>query len=575
MKILLIYPYWLEARVHTEDVVNAPIGVYYIGAVLKEEGYDVEILNWHDMNGMARKIREILEDKKPDVIGFSILQANRFGGLEIARIAKELNPDVKIVFGGVSATFLWKHFLKNFPEVDFVVLGEGEYTFLNLVRCIEKGEYERLKDIGGLAFREDGKLVKTKESELITNLDELPNPAKYFTYQHLSLTRGCPGKCTFCGSPMFWGPKVRSHSADYFVDQLEAQYKRGISFFYVSDDTFTMNKKRVIEVCEKILEKGLQINWAAISRVNYVNEEVLSWMRRAGCIQISFGVESGSEKIRQVLNKKITAEQIKSAFAAAMKYGILARAYFIYGCPGENKRTIQDTIDLIREIKPLVINFFVLSLFPGTALYRDFQKKARVPDDVWLKPIEDIKYFETDPKLSEEMVFSFGQKIKTAYYESLPAFVDAIELVDEKEFYPLHSDFCARLGMTFDQGDYARNEAVPEKQRLAEDLYKKALAYFPDSTAYLGLGMILQRKRQYKESIGLLSEGVSHFPDNERLSLCLAVSYMNLGDFEMALSHLLKFQDSKQAVHFAAICHKALGNFDSERALLEKLQSMP
>jgi len=575
MKILLIYPYWLEARVHTEDVVNAPIGVYYIGAVLKENHYDVEILNWHDMNGMARKIREVLQEKKPDIIGFSILQANRFGGVEIARIAKELNPDVKIVFGGVSATFLWKHFLAHFPEVDFVVLGEGEYTFLNLVQCLEKGKNERLKDIDGLAFRENGKPVKTRDVELVSNLDELPNPAKYFTYQHLSLTRGCPGKCTFCGSPMFWGPKVRSHSADYFVAQLETLYNKGITFFYVSDDTFTLNKKRVIRICEKILEKGLKINWAAISRVNYVNEEVLSWMRRAGCIQISFGVESGSEKIRRVLNKKITTGQIKSAFAAAMKYGILARAYFIYGCPGENKKTIQETIDLIREIKPLVINFFVLSLFPGTALYQEFQKKSRIPDDIWLKPIEDIKYFETDPKLSEEMVFSFGQKIKTAYYESLPSFVDAIELVDEKEFHALHADFCARLGMTFDHGDYAQNEAVPDKQRLAEDLYKKALGYFPDSTAYLGLGMIQQKKRLYAESIEVLSKGVSDFPESEKLSLCLAVSYMNLGDFDKALSLLLKFQDSKQAVHFAAICHKAMGDLENESAFLEKLQSMP
>ena len=110
MKILLIYPYWLEPRVHTEDVVNAPIGVYYIGAVLKENHYHVEILNWHHMRGKTNSIKEALKEKKPDVIGFSILQANRFGGLEIARIAKELNPRVKIVFGGVTPTFLWEHF---------------------------------------------------------------------------------------------------------------------------------------------------------------------------------------------------------------------------------------------------------------------------------------------------------------------------------------------------------------------------------------------------------------------------------------------------------------------------------
>ncbi|PQP32953.1 B12-binding domain-containing radical SAM protein, partial [Desulfobacteraceae bacterium SEEP-SAG10] len=205
MKILLIYPYWLEERVNTEDVVVPPIGMYYVGAVLKENNYDVEILNWCKINETPEKISEILLEKKPDVIGFSILQANRWGGIEIAIIAKQIDPEVKIVFGGVSATFLWEHFLTHFPEIDFVVMGEGEYTFLHLVRCLEKGEDEHIGNIRGIAFKKDGKVARTKPTEYIKDLDQLPVPAKYFEYQHLSLTRGCPGKCTFCGSPKFWG----------------------------------------------------------------------------------------------------------------------------------------------------------------------------------------------------------------------------------------------------------------------------------------------------------------------------------------------------------------------------------
>ena len=206
MKILLIYPYWLEKRSNTDDVVVPPIGIYYVGAVLKENHYDVEILNWCKINETPEKINEILLEKKPDVIGFSILQANRWGGIEIAQIAKQIDPKVKIVFGGASATFLWEHFLTHFPQIDFVVIGEGEYTFLNLIRCIEKGEEEQVGNIRGIAFRKDGKIVRTEPAWPIQDLDQLPVPAKYFEYQHLSLTRGCPGKCTFCGSPKFWGP---------------------------------------------------------------------------------------------------------------------------------------------------------------------------------------------------------------------------------------------------------------------------------------------------------------------------------------------------------------------------------
>ena len=574
MKILLIYPYWLEERSNTEDVVVAPIGIYYVGAVLKENHYDVEILNWNNINETPEKIEKTLLEKKPDVIGFSILQANRWGGIEIARIAKKVDPKVKIVFGGVSATFLWEHFLTHFPEIDFVVIGEGEYAFLNLIRSIEKGQDEHMGNIKGIAFRRKGKVVRTEPAEPIQDLDQLPVPAKYFEYRHLSLTRGCPGKCNFCGSPKFWGPRVRFHSAEYFVDEIELLYKKGVNHFYFSDDTFSINKKQVIEICKKILEKNLKIEWVAISRVNYMNEEILSWMRKAGCIQISYGVESGSKKIRDSLNKKITTGEIEKAFDVTSKYGILPRAYFIYGCPGESRETIQETIELIKRIKPLVIHFFVLSLFPGTTLYTEYKKQFNVSDDIWLNRIEDIKYFETDPKLSHEVIHSFGEKMRTKYYELLPAIVDGIELIDKKEFYPMHADFCSRLGMTFDHGDYAGNKAIKGKEKIAEKLYIKALKYFPDPHAYLGLGILNQKKRSYHESVVILSKGVKHFPDNEQLYMCLGISHMNLGAFKTALSFFLKLQHSKQALGFIVSCYNALNDFEKASAYHKKYESM-
>jgi radical SAM superfamily enzyme YgiQ (UPF0313 family) len=571
MKILLIYPYWLEERTDTEDVSVPPIGMYYIGAVLKESHYDVEILNWAHMNKTPDKIIEILKEKKPDLIGFSVLQANRFGCIEIARIAKQINPEVKIVFGGVSASFLWEHFLTHFLDIDFVVIGEGEYTFLNLIKSIENGDDDPIENIRGIAFRKNGQVVCTAPAESIQDLDELPVPAKYFKYRHLSLTRGCPGKCNFCGSPEFWGTRVRFHSTDYFVEELEHLVKQGIDFFYFSDDTFSINKKRVVEICKKIIQRKLNITWVAISRVNYMSEEIVSWMRKAGCIQISYGVESGSKKIREALNKKITFKEIEKAFALTLKYGILPRAYFIYGCPGESRRTIQETIDLIKRIKPLVIHFFVLSIFPGTTLYTEYKKRFDINDDIWLNRFEDIKYFETDPELSSELVLSFGEKLRARYYQMLPQIVDSIELVDKKEFYPLHADFFSRLGMTFDHGDYASNDRIKGKDRVAETLYKKALMYHPDSRAYLGLGICYQKRGAYRKSIKVLSEGVQNFPDNEQLHLCLGVSHMNIGEYKAALSFFEKFPDSKQALGLIFNCYQALNDFEKASIYQKKL----
>jgi len=571
MKILLIYPYCLEDRIHTENVESMPIGIYYVAALLKKKNYDVEIINWQKLGRTPEEIKAVLIEKRPDVIGFSILQANRWGGIEIAKVAKQINPDIKIVFGGITPTFLWKHFLTHFPEIDCIIRGEGEYTFLKLIQCYEKKEFESIGAIRGIAFRKNNTPVKTQDADPIRDLDELPNPAKYYTFNHLALTRGCPGNCTFCGSPKFWGQSVRFHSAGYFVDQLELQYRRGITFFLISDDTFTFKKERVIEICKQIIERGLKIIWFAISRVNFINEEVVYWMRKAGCLQISFGVESGSPKIRNILNKKTTNEQIKNAFRITLHYGIVPRAYIIYGSPGETRKTIQESIDLINEIKPLVTIFHVLVLFPGTALYWNFKKKFNISDDFWLKSIEDIMYFETDKRLSWEKIKQFKNMLHTNFFKNLPSFVDEIELIDDPELYPMHADFYSRLAMSFDHGEYSGVEALGDSKKIAEKLYRKSMEYHPVPRAYLGTGMIRQKNRDLAGSIEVLSEGVKHFPDDELINTCMGISYMNLGQFNKALSYLLKFQESQQALNFIADCYKELNDHENEAAARIKL----
>jgi radical SAM superfamily enzyme YgiQ (UPF0313 family) len=560
MKTLLIYPYFLETRVRTaEDVRTVPLGVYYLASVLKENKYDVEILNWYNINETPHKISQVLAEKKPDIIGFSILHANRWGGIDIARIAKQIDPGVTIVFGGIGATFLWNHFLTHFREIDYVVIGEGEYTFLALIQYLESDRSQPVGSIKGIAFRQDGQAVRTPEAEAIGGLDELPVPAKYFSYQHLALTRGCAGNCNFCGSPQFWGNKVRFHSADYFVDQIERLVRKGCRFFYFSDDTFTVNKRRVVDICKKIIEKKLDITWTAISRVDYVNEEVLYWMRKAGCIQISYGVESGSEKIRIFLQKKITNTKIQRAFDLTQTYGIMARAYFIYGCPQETRQTIDETIALIKDIKPLSVIFYILDIFPGTRLYEDFKQRSKVSDDIWLNRTEDILYFETDPNLTREMILDFGQRLRSAFYENLPGFVETLQLIDREDLYPSHASFYSRLAMTFDHGDYSHIGAIKDKSGIAETLYRRSLTYYPNARAYLGLGILSQKRRAYREADRILSEALSQFPEDSQLNICMGVNLMNLGEFEHALSYFRGFQDVKEAQLLAADCYKALG----------------
>ncbi len=565
MRILLVYPYFLEARVHEDDVWAMPMGLYAIGAALKEAGYEVALFNGYGLQGQTERIREMIARFKPDVVGFSILNANRWGGIEIARLVKAIDAGIVTVFGGVGASFLWEHLLTHYPEVDFAVIGEGERTIIELLARIRTGDEDGLQHVGGLARRIDGRPCATPCSPPAAELDDLPDPTRYFTFQHIALTRGCPAACRFCGSPAIWGRRVRFHSAAVFVDRLKRLVDRNIRFFYFSDDTFTLRKELAIEVCRQILERGLDIQWVAISRVDAVDARVLAWMRKAGCIQISYGIESGDAEIRAYLNKQIKAADIEKAFALTTRYGILPRAYFIYGSPGESDATIQATLDLIGRIRPLDAIFYILDIFPGTDLYRDYLTRSGNNDDIWCQRIEDLLYYETDPGLSAERVRAWGRTLREGFYRRLPDFVAQIDLVDDPAFDRLHADFLSRLGLTFQQGDFARIAVIPGKQRIARSLHERALAYHPDQRAFLGLALLEQQEGRFDQAVARTMEGLARNPESVLLKTCLAVNRMNLGQFDPALEVLQQMAPTPETVDMIIACLEALGR-DAEAA---------
>ena len=561
MKILLVYPYFIEPRIHVEEIAAVPMGLYYIGATLKANGYDVEIINWYDAKDSRAAIEETLISKAPDVIGFSILHANRWGGIEIARLAKSIDPHVKVVFGGIGATFLWHHLLSNFKEIDYVVLGEGERTFLKLLeQFASNAAPEAIGRIAGLALRRNSRIVRTAPAPFIQDLDSLAPPARYFDFQHLSLTRGCPGRCTFCGSPRFWKRRVRAHSADYFVDQLAMLAQRGVNSFFISDDTFTLNAGRVMEVCRKMIDRGLHVVWQAISKVSAVNADMLYWMRKAGCIQISYGVESGAPQIRERFRKDIHEDQIKRAFDLTTAHGIMARAYFIYGAPGETWQTIGQTLALIRRIRPLSAIFYILDIFPGTELYEAYKARHGVDDDIWLQPIEDLLYFEDDPDLDQETILAFGRHLRETYHRWLPKIASDIDLADHPDLRQEQADFLSRLGMTFSHGDYAGIQGNPSALQTARMLYRRALTLHPDHRAFWGLALVHQREGERAQAMETLQQGLHHFPRSRELNLCIGIAYADMGRFRRALDHLLPFEAAPEAALHIARCRKALGN---------------
>ncbi|MFO7748536.1 MAG: radical SAM protein [Desulfobacteraceae bacterium] len=561
MKVLLVNPVCLDDRKDQTDASSVSMGLYYIAAFLMARQIDVHVVNLAPVKEPYNFLDGVLEREKPGMVGVSVVSATRFSAMEIACRAKSHDPGIKTVFGGAGATFLARSLLSICPDLDYVVKGEGEATFFELYRHVAFGDPPCPDQIRGLLFRENGfsrnrKIRETDDREVIENLDILPKPGAFFDLEHVSLSRGCPGRCTFCGSPAFWGRKVRFHSPRWFVDHLELLVNRGITHFYVSDDTFTMERERVINVCDLIMDRNLEITWAAISRVDFLDETLLFKMRKAGCIQISFGVESGSETIRKSLGKPVKQERIISAFRMTAFHGILTRAYFIYGSPGENDETIAETMALMDIIKPLSAVFYLLVVFPGTALYQRLKQDQLVDDGIWQEKIEDIPWFQKEKQLDFQTVKAYGKKLRTGYYAAVSRFAAEIELVDNPALYACHGDFLSRLGMTFSHGDYAGNPAVKESDETAEQLFHRSLEYGPNARAYLGLGMLHQKKRAFARAAAVFEKGIETFAGNKPLNVGMAVSLMNLGRFENALDYLEKFHSHRDVKPYIKACRQ-------------------
>ncbi|MFH2093282.1 MAG: radical SAM protein [Pseudomonadota bacterium] len=563
--ILLVNPACQDKRITDDDARQVPIGLYYIAALLIENGYATRILNLADTQDDPLTIfDQSVYDHKPALVGFSVTNPSRINALACAAIFKKKHPDIPVIFGGPGPTFLAEHLFEACPAIDFIVKGEGERTVLELVKALEtvktdSDQPDPFKHIKGLVYKNAGQLVTTQERPCIENLDTLPHPSKYFAFNHLSMSRGCPGKCTFCGSPKFWASKqVRFHSPDWMVEELFEQVKRGIFHFYICDDTFTMDQDRVIRFCNLIIDKKLQITWNAISRVDYINTELLCAMRKAGCIQISFGVESGSSLIRKVLGKPIAQKTIIQAFEQTAAYGILTRAYFIYGSPGETHETIKDSIQLLHKIKPLAAIFYMLVIFPGTHLYQAARNKGLLTDDLWHEKIEDLPWFEIDDHLDFNMVKSFGDQLRSEFYSHLNQFALDLKLVDIKELYPFHADFLSRLALTFSHGEYADDSRVHSRQETAMLLFEKALHYAPEARAFLGMAMLLQKQRLFPKAIQTLTKGLSYFKDHKDLNICMGICLMNMGDFSQALPFFEKFKSFADADHYIQTCRKHL-----------------
>jgi anaerobic magnesium-protoporphyrin IX monomethyl ester cyclase len=401
---------------------NAPLGLAYLAGMLEKNNLSVRIVDGY-LVGLEGILKEV-QNYKPDIIGITCYTPGRINALKIAKLIKEIRNEICVVMGGPHPTIMWKQILSNYPDVDICVIGEGEQTILEIV------QKKPLIEINGIAWRDAGIIKKNPDRPYFKNLDMIPFPAwhllqlsKYpsfgsevFNGIDLSIepripvifSRGCTANCSFCSTWWIWKGH-RCRSAKNMVDELEILYRNfGIRHFIFEDDAFSANMSSAKQFCQELIIRGLKIAWFATTRVDAVDEELLKLMSESGCYGISYGVETGSQKLLDIIGKKATIKQAKEAILATKKIGIKVTALLIVGSHGETKATINETVEFLNEVSPHYIGSVGgLWIFPGTALYQYAKKERLIDDEFWLSD-QPIQVFLAEHSQKDLQRFNFA-----------------------------------------------------------------------------------------------------------------------------------------------------------------------
>jgi anaerobic magnesium-protoporphyrin IX monomethyl ester cyclase len=455
MKILLIDPPFYRILGFYNRYF--PLGLATIGTCLKNAGYNVSIydadcnfnpqymdyslLTQHypryldsfkeQSNPVWNEVKSKIAEIQPDIVGISIWTTYAASAFYVARLCKEINPACAVVMGGPHATAKAEEILNISPDVDYVVRGDGETAMLELARQLSSGS-NSVSSIPGLSFRNKNAVEHNPSFPDTNNLKQFPSPDRTllmnedkYTSEDMGLimsSRGCPFACTYCAT--------HTRRVSYMpIGQVMAEInfvknKYGTTVFSFKDDSFTVNKRNAEEFCERLIASSANINWECNTRVDLINGNLLSKMKKAGCNSIKVGIESGSERILKKMNKGITRDQVRKAANLLKESGIFWTGYFMMGVPGESAEEMSQTLDFMYEIKPDFASISVYEPFPGTPMFNEGVEKGLVKPDMTLSDFYTIPpnhYYKIDPRrqldtLDEKTFNVLAQELKTKFH---------------------------------------------------------------------------------------------------------------------------------------------------------------
>jgi len=416
-KVLLINP----PESSQGGSTSAPLGLMYIASLLQKNNFPVNIVD--ACLGGWDSIKKGLAESNPTIVGIACPSYARAKSLKVAETVKGYNKDIKVILGGHHPTLMGRQILENYPFVDMVCIGEGEYLMLELCQGVE------LEKIPGLGFRENNNVIINNPRTEITDLDELPmaawnclDPRRYGTNNSfvfdgidfgkergacVSFSRGCIGRCNFCSNYCMW-KKWKHRSPQKVADELEFLNKTyNIRCFAFNDDCFSVNKKATMELCAEIVNRKLKIYFSIVTRVDCIDEEILGILKKAGCCTIYFGIEAASPRLLKIMHKPIKIEQSQKAIQLVNSFGIRSIALVIAGAVGETYETINECIDFLNRANPTEIGIANgLMIYPGTEIYEIAKRQKLIDDSFWLTDYNYMIYTGENSRLKLNMFSS-------------------------------------------------------------------------------------------------------------------------------------------------------------------------
>jgi len=402
-----------------------PLGILYLAKILGERGIETSVLDQPAKGFTVEETVKWVEKEDPDILGFSTISSSGHTAALISDKVKNKNPNITIVFGGHYATFNADRVLNKYPSVDIIVRGEGEKTIVDLLDCLRNKI--NLKKVLGISFMDGGDLVSTPNRPLIEDLDSIPFPdrslldvdyhstiaganiaVKKFT--SILSSRGCVHRCRFCSSQKFACNIWRSRSVENILEELQYLKSDGFDQFIFVDDSFTLNQKRVIELCKSIRKEKLDIEWICEGRVDNCSYDMMKELSEAGCKVIFLGIESANQRVLDYYNKNITPQQSEEAVKTTRRAGIdVIIGSFILGAPDETKEEIQNTLNFAEKLPIDYPRFNILEVDPGTDIWNELKVSGLLnEEDYWetgvavskicpsAVPFEDISHMIRD-----------------------------------------------------------------------------------------------------------------------------------------------------------------------------------